>query len=111
MSRVSELILDAAPSTDDYPREYEVVVMANGEWSKALAKGSGNGPVTVIGLPLVEAHRARSLNRTRRSWNGSRQPGFLRTARSISATRAAVQDQCKLLLEGELGGFPIGTSS
>jgi hypothetical protein len=55
VSRVSELILDAAPSTDDYPREYEVVVMANGEWSKALAKGSGNGPVTVIGLPLVEA--------------------------------------------------------
>ncbi|HAT19544.1 MAG TPA: hypothetical protein DCS85_05245 [Verrucomicrobiales bacterium] len=55
LSRVSELIMDAAPSSDDYPREYEVVVLANGKWSEVLAKGSGNGPVTVIGLPLVEA--------------------------------------------------------
>ena len=27
--------------------------MANNEWSKVLAKGRGDGPVTVIGLPLV----------------------------------------------------------
>ena len=53
LSKVSEIILDSAPSTDDYPREYEVVVMANNEWSKVLAKGRGDGPVTVIGLPLV----------------------------------------------------------
>ncbi|MDP7106694.1 MAG: discoidin domain-containing protein, partial [Roseibacillus sp.] len=65
LSRISELILDAAPSTDDYPREYEVVVMANGEWSKALAKGSGNGPVTVIGLPLVEAKIIRIVQKGR----------------------------------------------
>ncbi len=55
LSKVSEIILDASPSTDDYPREYEVVVMAGGEWSKVLARGAGAGPVTVIGLPLVEA--------------------------------------------------------
>ena len=29
--------------------------MAGGEWSKVLARGAGAGPVTVIGLPLVEA--------------------------------------------------------
>ncbi len=54
LSKVSEIVLDASPSTDDFPREYEVVAMSGGEWSEVLAKGSGDGPVTVIGLPLVE---------------------------------------------------------
>ena len=65
LSKVSEVILNAAPSTDDYPREYEVVVMANNEWSEVLAKGSGDGPVTVIGLPLVNAKIIRITQRGR----------------------------------------------
>jgi len=30
-------------------------VMVSGEWSKVLARGAGKSPVTMIGLPLVEA--------------------------------------------------------
>ena len=55
VSKISELILDAGSSTDDYPRGYEVRVMVSGEWSKVLARGAGKSPVTMIGLPLVEA--------------------------------------------------------
>jgi len=55
VSKIGELILDAGSSIDDYPRAYEVRVMVSGEWSKVLARGTGKSPVTVIGLPLVEA--------------------------------------------------------
>ena len=39
--------------------------MANNEWSEVLAKGSGDGPVTVIGLPLVNAKIIRITQRGR----------------------------------------------
>ena len=65
LSKVSEIVLDASPSTDDFPREYEVVAMSGGEWSEVLAKGSGDGPVTVIGLPLVETKTIRITQKGR----------------------------------------------
>ncbi len=56
VSKLSEIVLDCRASGADFPRAYEVTVSLDGKkWSKPLAKGSGNNPVTVIGLPLAEA--------------------------------------------------------
>jgi mono/diheme cytochrome c family protein len=49
---VSSILLNAGSSTSDYPRGYEVVVSDDGKsWSKPIAKGKGNGPVTNITVP------------------------------------------------------------
>jgi hypothetical protein len=55
-STISEIQLDCRGSDNDYPRGYEVTVSLDGKkWSKALARGTGTNPLTIIGLPLGEA--------------------------------------------------------
>jgi len=54
-SSISSILLDAGTSTQDYPRGYEVVVSGDGEkWSKPIAKGKGNGPLTNITVPETQ---------------------------------------------------------
>ncbi len=46
---ISAIQLDAGKSVNDYPRGYEVILSADGTtWSKPVAKGKGDGPVTEI---------------------------------------------------------------
>lgn len=59
VSRIGEIILDTRGSGSDYPRGYEVTVLLDGKWSKPVVKGAGHEPITVIGLPLVEAKAIR----------------------------------------------------
>ncbi|NIP96436.1 MAG: discoidin domain-containing protein, partial [Akkermansiaceae bacterium] len=52
----SEIILDCRQSGADEPQRYEVTVSKDGKkWSRPVAKGSGNTPITTIALPLSEA--------------------------------------------------------
>jgi mono/diheme cytochrome c family protein/glucose/arabinose dehydrogenase len=55
-TRVSGLILDAAGSSDDYPRGYEVSLSTDGKsWGKSVAAGKGTGPRTDIVFNLQPA--------------------------------------------------------
>jgi glucose/arabinose dehydrogenase/mono/diheme cytochrome c family protein len=53
---VTGLELDAAKSTNDYPRGYQVELSSDGQtWSKPVATGRGNGPLTEIAFPATKA--------------------------------------------------------
>ncbi|MGJ8695418.1 MAG: DUF7133 domain-containing protein [Verrucomicrobiaceae bacterium] len=56
LSRISTVTLDTRPSAGDYPRKYEVQVSTDGKkWSKPLAKGKGENPLTEIYFDPTEA--------------------------------------------------------
>jgi len=56
VSRVNQIILDAGKSTRDYPRGYEVRASVDGRsWSKPIASGEGDGPVTSIEFAPTDA--------------------------------------------------------
>ncbi len=53
---IEEIKLDTTGSNNDYPRGYEVYLSYNGEdWGNPVAKGKGDGPVTVISIPSKSA--------------------------------------------------------
>lgn len=56
LSKITTITLDAKSSTGDYPRGYEVQVSKDGKkWSKPVAKGKGNKPLTQIKFDPTEA--------------------------------------------------------
>ena len=56
ISEVSQITLDAGSSTRDYPRGYEVVASLDGKtWSKPIAKGDGQTPITKIKFAPTKA--------------------------------------------------------
>ncbi|MFT6240056.1 MAG: mono/diheme cytochrome c family protein/glucose/arabinose dehydrogenase [Akkermansiaceae bacterium] len=59
-SKISAITLDARGSDRDYPRKYEVQTSSDGKkWSKPLAKGKGDTPVTEIAFAATEAKYVR----------------------------------------------------
>ena len=56
LSGVNRILLDSGGSSRDYPRGYKVEASVDGKnWSKPLAKGSGQNPVTDIIFPTTKA--------------------------------------------------------
>jgi mono/diheme cytochrome c family protein/glucose/arabinose dehydrogenase len=63
-AEVAQITLDANGSDGDYPRRYEVLVSDDGtNWSPAIAKGRGDGPVTEITFDPVRTRFIR-INQT-----------------------------------------------
>ena len=60
VTRLSGVTLDTSASPNDYPRRYEVSVSGDGSrWSKPVAEGNGNSPVTEIRFAPTDARFVR----------------------------------------------------
>jgi hypothetical protein len=58
-----QVVLDCRNEPDQYPRDYAVYVSGDKKhWGKALATGTGTGPVTVIDLPRTTSRYLKVLN-------------------------------------------------
>lgn len=58
--KLTSIVLDATPSSDDYPRAYSVEISAdNKSWKTVVAKTAGSTPVTDIILPGEPARYVR----------------------------------------------------
>ncbi|MEJ6725052.1 MAG: discoidin domain-containing protein [Akkermansiaceae bacterium] len=56
LSKITNVTLDSRLSAGDYPRKYEVQVSSDGKkWSKPVAKGKGENPLTEISFDATDA--------------------------------------------------------